>query len=290
MLPFRLLWIILGTLLLIGIGAGAYMSLETLAPGLQGDPAAKAETYRAATHIHGTIMGFSLPVAATGGLTSFLLAERSIGGWARRAFHLCGFSIIIVALAAIAVSAALQTYIGSTQSITIAVACAVLVGLLLLRHRSRNASAFIFLGACLLPALFYASSIYVLRQTDSMDLLADTQAAAAISHIIGLAFIMTVFSALGVWAHARGGRLNGWVSVAYIAALVVAFRFYVSTQFSAGWAGMPRRYADYPESFAPIMQAASWYSFAYAAIILIGIARFAFAIWTRDRSTVADVF
>lgn len=290
MIPFRILWLALVVLLFVGLLSAIFMSLETMSPGLDGDAVAKRDLFTLATHLHGVAMALSLPVAAIGGLTTFLLAERNIAPIAKQALYACGFALVALAFAALAFSQALQPLVGSMDSISVPIACAILVGLLLLRHPDRNASAFIFLGACLVPGVFYGVAWRLLMVSGNPSIWADTQVATAFLHMVGAALMFLLFSCLSVWSQARGARLNGWMTAIYVGVLIVLLRVYGAAFFAAGFAGMPRRYADYPASFAPLMERASWSGLIFVVLILIGLGRFFFAVWTRDRTTAADVF
>ncbi|MEM7458825.1 MAG: hypothetical protein AAF331_05130 [Pseudomonadota bacterium] len=289
-MPIRLLWIALAVLLSVGLLSGIYMALETMSPGLDGDAMAKRELYVLATHLHGVALALSLPVAAIGGLTTVLLAERDISLIAKQALYACGFAMVALAFTALAFSQSLQPLVGSVDSVSIPVACAILVGLLLMRHPARNASAFIYLAACLAPAVFYGFAVRLFLNTTDPSFWSDTYIAVAISHIIGFALVLLLFSSLSVWSYARGARLNGWITTGYVSLLIIMMRFYIAAHFAAGLAGMPRRYVDHPEAFAPILESAAWYGFLFAALILFGIGRFFYAVWSRDRSTAADAF
>jgi len=262
------------------------MSWVTLSPGLGTDPTSTAMAYNIATQWHGVAMGFSLPVALIGGLTTFLLAERHQPGLAALTLNACGMILIAIALGALLLTQVLQAFIADSENIVLVLACATLAGLLLLRHPARNASAFIFLGGCLAPVFFYV----VFQQLMVSPTFIDTRIETAGLHIIGLAITLIMLCALTVWSKARNANLNGWVTTVYVGVLLILARFYIAAHISAGLAGMPKRYADYPEQFASLMQSANSLGIAYGIWIALGFLRLFIAVWTRDRSTAADVF
>ncbi|MEM7327304.1 MAG: hypothetical protein AAF437_01115 [Pseudomonadota bacterium] len=289
-MPIRTLWSAIIVLATIGIVSGLYMGMETLAPGIDGGIARKFRLYTFATHLHGVAMGLSLPVAAIGGLTCFLLADRKIADAAKLALNLCGYVMISLAFVALAFSEALQAFMASYDNLAVPAASAILVLLLLLRHPDRNASAVLFFGACLVPALFYVVATQGVFSSDADSIWADTHVATGLLHLIGLGLTLLFFACLSVWSYARGARLNLWITAAYVAGLLVIARFHIAAHISAGLAGMPRGYADYPQSFAPTMSVATWTGWLYTAVLIAGVVRFIYALWSRDRSSAADVF
>ena len=287
---FRTLWAALTLLLTIGVGAGVYMSYVTLAPGLGDDPASTGIAYSAATKWHSAAMAFSLPLALIGGLTAFLLAERYHGTHVATVWNMSGFAIIALAFCGLVFAEPLQFWLAGSGIEIMALGCALSAALLLVLHPARNASAFIFIGSCLVPALFYITFFWLADTQLRSSVLQDTHVATTGLHLIGLTLPLLMLSGMSVWAKARGAQLNGWVTAAYVAVLFIIVRFYLVAHSAAGMNGMPRRYADYPDQFEPMMHSASLFGVIYGALIIVGLVRMFIAVGRRDRSTAADLF
>ncbi|MCF6329163.1 MAG: hypothetical protein L3J02_05120, partial [Henriciella sp.] len=162
--------------------------------------------------------------------------------------------------------------------------------ILLVFHTGRSVSAVLYLVAMILPVAAYFLLQLISSTANLSETVQDTYYSVAISHCLATVMVLAIFVLLAVWAKSRDGKLDPWVTIAHIFALLVASAAFIGSQFRLGVNGMPKRYADYPDMFSEFQGRASIGGLVFAGLIILGLSRYAFAVWQRDRSTPADQF
>ncbi len=290
----RIVWGVSLFWLVIGLGAGLLMQIELLAPGLSGllgsDSPDATSTYKLLSTVHMKVLAMVFPTCLVGGLGLSLMAEQNRMPEARLALQGFAYLMLIVgsAIALVGDETALRLIPRLLISITL---FSTSIGLILLIfHTRRSVSAGLYLAAIILPASAYFLLKRISSNANLSLVVQDTYYSVAMSHCLATVIILAIFVLLAVWTKSRDGQLSLWVTMPHILAILFASAVYIGNQVSLGVNGMPKRYVDYPDVFSEIQIRVSIAGFVLVALIIVGFARFAFAVWRRDRSTPADEF
>lgn len=285
--------LIIGLLaLVVGLVSGLFLSLEIMFPGL-GEEAnfdRARDAYSKSVMLHGISMGFVLPLSLCGGLSCFLLGEKMSGHWLSYLYIIVGYVLLAAIGLALYLPAEVQNYVAHLTRFAAALTSVIFALLLVILHTARSVSAMLYLGLTIIGGALYWLVRQVMLHTGIDSALFDTHYVTTGLHALGLVVTLSVFAVLSVWATSRGARLSTWVSFTHAAALAGLTWLFARTHGTLGLMGMPRRYADYPEAFSTHTFVLAWLGISLMAVIALGVLRLCYAVWTRDRSTAADLF
>jgi len=262
--------------LLLGVAAGLVAQAELAAPGVDVFSFEALVWFTHASRAHGVILLISLPLTAVAGAGFALLTERGGGRvWAGVSMACIAGSVL---LAAVQIVASLSSILVARDAAALVLAATLtLCGAATLANAvpkgPAHRSVRLYAGAGIL-ALIGAAGVWTLVRGLTPSL-RDSWVTTAAIHAVGVGLTLMLFAMLHRWmeSHARPGR--AWLSSLHAAGLLATGAAMSLANVQLGLSGMPRGYADYPESLTEGHLYAMTAGILFITLVLAGIARIA---------------
>jgi heme/copper-type cytochrome/quinol oxidase subunit 1 len=281
----------LGVVFLAGLAPALFAQAELAQPGLQVVGPGGEHNYNVAITLHTVIFAGLMPLTGIA-LAFSVIAEARRSPVARAAAIL---ALVAAPLLALALAAGVfeenpspvpwLASVDVPNMLMLAQAAAGLVALVLIavlvpRYRT---PAIIFTALSGI-ALLQSGIMHVVLANSGIDhALHDTYYVLAANHAAGVAVALNILGALTTWSMRWEGQKRTAFSL--VAGLAVWGPGLLAVLEAAriGLMGMPLRYVDYPDAFAPAQGAFAFWSMSFAAAMAAALIWFAVIVWRTKK-------